>query len=58
VLHHAAFHGHAHVLQALLQRKVKVKGGEFVNLKDRWNRTALSYSVINAHITSFQVCMT
>ena len=55
VLHHAAFHGQTHVLQALLQREVAVKGGEFVNLKDRWGRTALAYAVANAHLDAYRV---
>ena len=55
VLHHAAFHGQMHVLQALLQREVAVKGGEFVNLKDRWGRTALAYAVANAHLDAYRV---
>ena len=57
VLHHASFHGHAEVLELLLSRQVRVKGGDFVNLKDRWNRTALSYAVINAHAAAFKVLL-
>ena len=31
------------------------KGGDWTNLKDRWQRTALSYTVTNAHLAAFRV---
>ena len=37
---------------------VALKGGDrtaLTNLKDRWSRTALSYTVSNAHLAAFRV---
>jgi len=57
LLHYAASQGHASVINEVFKGAAPASVRSFVDLKDRWSRTALAYSLMNGHLGAFEALL-